>query len=181
MLRFAEASTPSAQVPHCIAYTHRSKTHHVCSPCYGQQITCMQPPVSPQRIPLLAQVTTFMNLGPVSPGVEMRITANGGTSVLRELQIGHLQIRGPCVMEGYHNNPKANAECLVGDGWFDSGDLGFIHAGQLVLTGRAKEMIIAYGANYYCYEIEDVVSSKVPGTIAARVAATSVRDEVVGT
>ena len=127
------------------------------------------------------QVATFVNLGPVSPGVEMRIAASGGSTVLRERQIGHLQIRGPCVMMGYHNNPKANAECFPGGDWFDSGDLGFIHDGQLVLTGRAKEMIIAYGANYYCYEIEDVVSSGVPGTVAARVATTSVRDLVQGT
>ena len=49
-----------------------------------------------------------------------------------------------------------------------------------MLTGRAKEMIISRGANYYCYEIEDIVTS-VSGTVAARVAATSVHDELLGT
>ena len=83
-------------------------------------------------------------------------------------------------MAGYHNHPKANAESFVGDGWFDSGDLGFIHEGRLFITGRAKEMIIIRGANYYCYEIEDIVT-QVPGTVAARVAATSAYNERIGT
>jgi len=82
--------------------------------------------------------------------------------------------------QGYYNHPEANAESFVGDGWFDSGDLGFLHGGRLFLTGRAKEMIIIRGANFYCYEIEDIVS-QVPGTTTARIAATSVYDERIGT
>ena len=114
------------------------------------------------------ETLTFMDLGPPSPGVEIRICQQeDGTTTLRERQVGRFQIRGPSVMEGYHNNPKANAESFVGDGWFDSGDLGFIHDGRLFLTGRAKEMIIIRGANYYCYEIEDIVM-QLPGTVAAR-------------
>ena len=44
-------------------------------------------------------------------------------------QVGRFQIKGPCVMEGYKDHPVANAESFVGDGWFDSGDLGFVHKG----------------------------------------------------
>ena len=83
-------------------------------------------------------------------------------------------------MAGYHNNAKANAECMLEDGWLDSGDLGFVHQGELVLTGRAKEMIILRGANYYCHEVEGVVAA-LPGVRTTRVAATSVRDESEGT
>ena len=75
----------------------------------------------------------FADLGPPSPGVELRIARNGGPDVLDELQVGHLQIRGACVMLGYHDNPVANAECYPGDGWFDSGDLGFVCDGRLFL------------------------------------------------
>ena len=74
-------------------------------------------------------VLGFMDLGPPSPGVEIRICGEDGTTVLRERQVGRFEIRGPCVMAGYHNHPKANEEAFVGDGWFDSGDLGFIHEG----------------------------------------------------
>ena len=85
----------------------------------------------------------FVMLGVVSPGVEIRICADG--HVLNELQVGRFQIRGPCVMPGYHNHPKANAESILDDGWMDSGDLGFVYRGELVLTGRAKEMMCVGG------------------------------------
>ena len=88
---------------------------------------------------------SFIDLGPPVAGVELRIVSpprGDGTprSVLKELQVGHVQIRGACVMRGYHDHPAANAECMVGDGWLDSGDLGLLHRGRLVLTGRAKEV-----------------------------------------
>ena len=106
-------------------------------------------------------VASFADLGPPSPGVEIRICAGGGSPprVLRELQVGHLQIRGACVMRGYHEHPTATAESMVGDGWLETGDLGFIHQGRLVLTGRAKEMVIVRGANFYCYEVEDAAAA----------------------
>ena len=115
-------------------------------------------------------VASFVDLGPPSPGVEIRIcapprprsAAEGGGSpprVLRELQVGHLQIRGACVMRGYHEHPAATAESMVGDGWLETGDLGFMHQGRLVLTGRAKEIVIVRGANFYCYEVEDAAAA----------------------
>ena len=84
-----------------------------------------------------------------------------------EDQVGNLQIRGACVMAGYMCHPTANAECLVEDNWLDSGDLGFIHKGRLALTGRAKEMVITFGANYYCYEVESVASRLAMATCCA--------------
>ena len=100
--------------------------------------------------------------------------------MLRELQVGHLQIRGACVMRGYHEHPIATAESMAADGWLETGDLGFLHKGRLVLTGRAKEVVIVRGANFYCYEVEDA-AAPVAGVATARVAATSVRDERLGT
>ena len=60
-------------------------------------------------------VMQFVDLGPPSPGVEIRIAKNGGSEQVDELQVGHLQIRAPCVMVGYHDNPSANAECYPGE------------------------------------------------------------------
>jgi acyl-CoA synthetase (AMP-forming)/AMP-acid ligase II/acyl carrier protein len=100
----------------------------------------------------------FVDVGPPVPGVELRITDENNV-VLPERRIGSLQMRGPFTMLGYLNNPEANAAVFVGDGWFESGDLGFIHEGRLTITGRKKEMIVVRGANFYCYEIEDAVNS----------------------
>ncbi|MFZ6011104.1 MAG: condensation domain-containing protein [Bacteroidota bacterium] len=119
--------------------------------------------------------TSFIELGPPVPGVEIRIT-DEENRVLPERKIGRFQIRGNSVMPGYLNNEKANAESFVGDGWFNSGDLGFIHNGKLTITGREKEMIIIRGNNFYCFEIEDFVG-KIEGVTPTYVAACSLKQE----
>ncbi|MBD2776527.1 non-ribosomal peptide synthetase [Iningainema tapete] len=99
---------------------------------------------------------TFTDLGSVIPGVTIRIV-DEQNSVLTEDTIGRLQVKGDAVSPGYYNNHDANQKFFLKDGWFDTGDLGFIANGQLVVTGRAKETIIINGANYYSHEIEAVV------------------------
>ena len=100
--------------------------------------------------------STFTDLGSVIPGITIRIV-DEQNSVLREDTIGRLQVKGDAVSPGYYNNHNANGQSFLKDGWFDTGDLGFITNGQLVITGRAKETIIINGANYYSHEIEAVV------------------------
>ncbi|NES18381.1 MAG: SDR family NAD(P)-dependent oxidoreductase, partial [Symploca sp. SIO3E6] len=100
----------------------------------------------------------FTDLGAPVPGVQIRIT-DESNQLLPEGVIGRFQIKGKVVTPGYLHNPPANSEAFVGDGWFNSGDLGFILDGKLVLTGREKELIIINGVNYYCYEIEDTVNN----------------------
>lgn len=100
---------------------------------------------------------SFIDLGRPMPGVEIRIT-DSENKLLPEGFIGRFQIKGKVLTSGYYNNDKANKESFVGNGWFNTGDLGFIINGKLVLTGREKEMIIINGANYYCHDIEDQVN-----------------------
>jgi amino acid adenylation domain-containing protein len=126
-----------------------------------------------------ARSVVFVDLGPPIPGVEIRIT-DAANRVVPEGVIGRFQIRGAVITPGYLNNDAANKEAFVGDGWFNSGDLGFIRHGRLTLTGREKEMIIVRGANFYCYEIEDVVNA-VKGVAPTFVAACSVDDPSSGT
>ncbi len=99
---------------------------------------------------------TFTDLGSVIPGVTIRIV-DEQNFVLREDIIGRLQVKGDAVSPGYYNNHNANSQSFLKDGWFDTGDLGFIANRQLVISGRAKETIIINGANYYSHEIEAVV------------------------
>ncbi|NEP14132.1 MAG: SDR family NAD(P)-dependent oxidoreductase [Symploca sp. SIO2C1] len=103
-------------------------------------------------------VIEFTDLGAPVPGVQIRIT-DEQNQLLPEGVIGRFQIKGKVVTPGYLNNAQANSEAFVGDGWFNSGDLGFIWDGRLTLTGREKELIIINGVNYYCYEIEDTVNN----------------------
>jgi len=82
-------------------------------------------------------------VGRALPGVEIKIID------------GEIAIRGPIVMQGYHNRPDATAEVLK-DGWFHTGDLGRMdEQGRITITGRKKEMIVlASGKNIYPEEIE---------------------------
>lgn len=118
--------------------------------------------------------TTFTDLGPVIPGVWIRIV-DKENSLLSEDTIGCLQVKGEAVFAGYYKNPEVNKEVFVEDSWFNTGDLGFISNGHLVVTGRAKETIIINGANYYNHEIEAVVE-EIEKVDVSYTAACAVRD-----
>lgn len=85
-------------------------------------------------------------------GFEVRVTAEDGEK-LPEGRVGAIECRGPSIMEGYLGQPEATAACL-GDGWLNTGDLGFLLEGDLFLTGRSKDVIIIRGRNYSPEEIE---------------------------
>jgi long-chain acyl-CoA synthetase len=84
------------------------------------------------------------------PGVELKIVNPDADGV------GEVAIRGPNVMRGYYQLPEATAQ-VMRDGWFLSGDLGYLTTnGYLVITGRAKEVIVlSSGKNIYPEEIEE--------------------------
>jgi acyl-CoA synthetase (AMP-forming)/AMP-acid ligase II len=71
---------------------------------------------------------------------------------------GEICCDGPSVHLGYHNNPSANAEAFLPDGWFRSGDLGLIDPdGRLRIVGRLKEMINRGGKKFFPREIEEIL------------------------
>lgn len=123
--------------------------------------------------------SAFVNLGPPVPGIAIRI-ASDDNETLPEEEVGRFQIRGPVITPGYLKNEEANREAFMEDDWFNTGDIGFIKDGQLYLTGREKEMIIIRGANFYCYEVEDVVNS-LEQVLPTFTAAVSLHDPSSGT
>lgn len=92
--------------------------------------------------------------------------------------LGVLQIRGGCVMKEYLNNEKATREAFPEDGWFDTGDVGYLNdIGLLFLRDRAKDMIIRGGENIASAEVENAVTQD--GRIEGA-AAVPVPDPVLG-
>lgn len=91
------------------------------------------------------------------PGTEIRIVDPETRRPLPQGQRGLVLIRGPQVMKGYYNNPTATAKAIDPEGWFDSGDLGWVTVeNDLVLTGRAKDTIVlTNGENIEPQPIED--------------------------
>jgi fatty-acyl-CoA synthase len=74
--------------------------------------------------------------------------------VLPDRRIGRIFVSGPSVMAGYFEQPEATALVLDERGWLDTGDLGYTLDGQLVITGRAKDLIIVNGRNIWPQDLE---------------------------
>ncbi len=73
--------------------------------------------------------------------------------------VGEIEISGPNVFPGYLGLPEANAAAFTDDGWFRSGDLGYLDAdGYLYISDRLKDMIISGGENIYPAEIENAIN-----------------------
>ena len=91
------------------------------------------------------------------PKVEIKIVNPETRQPLPQGETGLVLIKGDCVMQGYYNNPEATAKAIDPDGWFDSGDLGWVTPyNDLVLTGRAKDTIVlTNGENIEPQPIED--------------------------
>ena len=116
---------------------------------------------------------SFVDLGAPIPGASLRIV-DDNDQIVEEGIIGRLQVKGLSVTSGYYH-PKHNRDVFTEDGWFNTGDLGFLHQGKLTLTGRAKDVIIINGLNYYSYEIEAVVE-EIEGIEISYTAACAVRE-----
>ena len=93
-------------------------------------------------------------------------------------EVGEICIRGPQVMVGYWNRPDETAKVMTKDGFFKSGDMGFMdERGHVKIVDRKKDMILVSGFNVYPNEIEDVIAMH-PGVL--EVAAVGVPDEKSG-
>jgi len=98
-------------------------------------------------------VTKYRSTGVVIPGVEVRIHDPNP-----ETHEGEIWVRGANVMKGYYKDEKRTAEVLDQDGWFKTGDLGFLDKdGYLYIRGRLKNMILGpNGENIYPEELESL-------------------------
>jgi len=95
------------------------------------------------------------------PGVDLRIMRDGRRAEPRE--IGGIEVRGPNVFQGYWRMPDKTAEELRPDGWFITGDQGYIDAdGYVTIVGREKDMVITGGFNVYPKEVEALIDA-IPG------------------
>ncbi len=105
----------------------------------------------------LGQVTKAGSVGTPVAGAELRIVDAVG-QVVAGGEIGEVWFRGPGVMRGYWHNPEATRAALDDEGWFATGDMGYVDAdGYLFLVDRKKDMIIRGGYNVYPREVEEIV------------------------
>jgi fatty-acyl-CoA synthase len=101
----------------------------------------------------------FVLCGEVLPGHRLEVRAADG-KVLADRDVGRIFVKGPSVMPGYFDEPEATREVLSDDGWLDTGDLGYTLAGEVVVTGRAKDLIIVNGRNVWPQDIEWAIEAR---------------------
>jgi fatty-acyl-CoA synthase len=139
-----------------------------------------------KAIPLVdgddAAARSFVICGAAIDGHVMQVRDEAG-GLRGEREVGRIFVSGPSLMSGYFNNEAATAETLGSDGFLDTGDMGYLLAGEIVITGRAKDLILHNGRNIWPQDIEWAVE-QLPSLKSGDVAAFAVEgvdgdDEVV--
>jgi fatty-acyl-CoA synthase len=110
-----------------------------------------------------------VNCGKPVMGMEVEIRGPGGEA-LADRAIGQIFVRGNAVMVGYFRDEASTKACLSADGWLDTGDMGYMSKGYIYIVGRAKDMIIINGRNYWPQDIEWAVE-QLPGFKSGDIAA----------
>ena len=110
-----------------------------------------------------------VNCGKPVEGMRSRSAAKTA-SALPDRGIGRVFVHGTSVMHSYFRDPESTEACLSGDGWLDTGDMGYMSDGYIFIVGRAKDMIIINGRNHWPQDIEWAVE-QLPGFKSGDIAA----------
>ena len=95
-------------------------------------------------------------------------------------RVGEIALTSAFQLREYHENPEATRCAMDAEGWYHTGDLGFLLEGQLYITGRKKDLIIIGGRNFYPQDVEALCDA-CPGAVPGRAVALGVEDERTGT
>ncbi len=125
--------------------------------------------------------TWIVSSGHAAGGQDVRIVDPSSSEALPEDHVGEVWVSGPSVAAGYWGRPKETEETFgahlaTGEGpYLRTGDLGYLHEGQLYITGRIKDLIIIRGQNYYPHDLEFTAQRSHPALQPSSGAAFSVQ------
>ena len=109
---------------------------------------------------------------------KIRILDENGREVPDRV-IGEVVVQSDCMLTGYYNRDDLTEKTFV-DGWYLTGDYGYIADGNIFVSGRKKDMIIVGGKNVYPQDLESL-TYEVPGVHSGRSVAFGMFDEALGT
>ncbi len=121
---------------------------------------------------------TVMSSGKPLPNVQVKIIDEKGSG-LPERVIGEIALKSNCMLNEYYNRPDVTEKAFL-DGWYMTGDFGFLSSGELFISGRKKDMIIVGGKNVYPQDLE-LLTYEVDGVHAGRSVAFGIFDDEQGT
>lgn len=107
----------------------------------------------------------LLSCGRPVPGTQVEIR-DGSGEPLGEDRVGEVVVASACLFDGYFRLPELTAERLK-DGALWTGDMGFLHGGELFITGRRDDQITIYGQNYYAHDLEGCLND-LPGITPGR-------------
>ena len=128
--------------------------------------------------PATAARQTTISSGRLIPNNIVRIVDGQGNE-LAERRLGEIVVKSDSMVTEYFNRPDLTAQAIK-DGWYYTGDLGYLADGNLFVLGRIKDLIIVAGKNIYPQDIEEIVGG-IDGVYPGRVVAFGVHDETIGT
>ena len=158
MLNGAEPIAPAAVRRFCDRFARFGFDERALMPVYGLSEASLAVTFSPPgRGPRIVrrEGRELASVGVPVAGVDVCIRGDDERE-LPDGEIGRIHLRGPSVISGYFANGGATAGA-VRDGWLDSGDLGFVDEGELVVSSRAKDVIVLRGANHAPQEFEEAL------------------------
>ncbi|MEX2649388.1 MAG: fatty acyl-AMP ligase [Alphaproteobacteria bacterium] len=120
------------------------------------------------------RVRDFALCGVPMPAHELEVRDEAGKA-LGQRRAGRVFTRGPSVMACYFGAPEETRRVIAPDGWLDTGDLGYWLGDQIVITGRAKDLILVNGRNLWPQDLE-WAAERVPAVRSGDAAAFSVED-----
>ena len=121
---------------------------------------------------------TFLSAGPLLPNVQVKILSPEKEE-LPERHVGEIAIHSDCMLTGYYNRPELTEQAFH-EGYFLTGDFGYMSEGYLYVSGRKKDLIIVGGKNIYPQDIEELVN-EIEGVHPGRVCAFGIFNERAGT
>jgi acyl-CoA synthetase (AMP-forming)/AMP-acid ligase II len=121
---------------------------------------------------------TMVSCGRPVPNTDIRIV-DSERRPLPERTVGEVALRSNCMLTGYYHRTDATDEAMQ-DGWYFTGDYGYLADGELFITGRKKDLIIVGGKNIYPQDIENILND-VPGVHPGRTVAFGILNEQLGT
>jgi len=120
----------------------------------------------------------MMSSGMPLSNTRVRILDKHG-KIVEDGKIGEIALQSDCMLTGYYNRPDATRKAFL-DGWYLTGDYGYIFDGEVFVSGRKKDMIIVGGKNVYPQDLESL-TYEVSGVHAGRSVAFGIFDEEAGT
>jgi fatty-acyl-CoA synthase len=125
-----------------------------------------------------SQTVKLLSAGRPIQNTRLRVVGASGQN-LPDRHIGEIALQSDCMLTGYYHRPDLTEKAFL-DGWYLTGDLGYLASGELYITGRKKDLIIVGGKNIYPQDLERL-ANEVEGVHPGRAVAFGIFDEQAGT